>query len=248
MAHSPNLHKKQRQTPHRTVLGLLHAVLQLFFPRYCIVCDAPLSTGEELLCTHCNIALPRTDLHLKPENAMADACRRVFSPKRATAFINYHKEGKYRALLHILKYGRGAKVGVVMGRMMAAELMGSGFFEGVDCLVPIPLHPAKQRKRGYNQSELIAQGISLVTGIPVDSTSVVRCKNTLSQTGKSRYQRQESMRDAFRLLHPQRFEGKHILLVDDVFTTGATINACAEVFGQSGHTTLSVLTLARTQL
>ncbi len=202
-----------------------------------------------MLCTHCNISLPRTGFHLHQENPVVDACRKTFFPQRASAFINYHKEGKYRNILHALKYRKGEEIGVVMGRIMAAELSRSGFFEGVDYIVPIPLHPAKQRKRGYNQSERIAEGVSHVTGIPVDCTSVVRRKNTLSQTSKTRQQRQENMRDAFRLLQPERFKGKHILLLDDVFTTGATIGSCAEALQSTEHDiSLSVLTLAKTEL
>lgn len=127
---------------------------------------------------------------------------------------------------------------------MAAELTVSGFFHNVDVIVPIPLHPRKQRMRGYNQSECIAKGVAAVTGIPLDTVSVMRRKHTETQTSKSAYERWENVDGIFHLRHLERFVGKHILLVDDVLTTGATTTACADVFRDVKGVRISVLTLA----
>lgn len=127
---------------------------------------------------------------------------------------------------------------------MAAELLPTGFFEDVDVVIPVPLHPRKQRARGYNQSEWIARGVFQVTGIPVDTSSVIREKHTNTQTRKSIYERWENVEGIFKLRHPERLVGKHILIVDDVLTTGATTTACADVFREIGGIRISVLTLA----
>ena len=131
-----------------------------------------------------------------------------------------------------------------MGRFMAAELTVSEFFCDVDVIVPVPLHPRKQRMRGYNQSECVAKGVAAVTGIPLDAASVVRKKHTETQTSKSAYERWKNVDGIFHLRHPERFAGKHILLVDDVLTTGATITTCADVFRDVEGVRISVLTLA----
>ena len=164
--------------------------------------------------------------------------------ERATSYFFYHKGSDFRRILHQLKYGGRKDLGETMGRFMAAELTVSGFFHSVDVIVPIPLHPRKQRMRGYNQSECIAKGVAAVTGIPLDAASVMRRKHTETQTSKSAYERWENVDGIFHLRHPERFVGKHILLVDDVLTTGATTTACADVFRDVEGVRISVLTLA----
>ena len=145
-----------------------------------------------------------------------------------------------------LKYGGRKDLGEIMGRFMAAELLESGFFRGIDVIVPVPLHPRKQRIRGYNQSEYIARGIAAVTGLSLDTSSVVRKRHTETQTSKSAYERWENVDGMFRLDCPERFAGKHVLLVDDVLTTGATTTACADAFRDVEGMCISVLTLAVT--
>lgn len=131
-----------------------------------------------------------------------------------------------------------------MGRMMACELLRSGFFETVDCIVPVPLHKKKQHLRGYNQSEWIARGLAAVTGIPMNVSAVVRAKNTETQTRKTLSERWENVQGVFLLLQPALFVKKHILIVDDVLTTGATTVACALAFSEVEGIRISVLTLA----
>ena len=136
------------------------------------------------------------------------------------------------------------EIGAIMGRYMAAELIESGFFQGIDVIIPIPLHETKQRIRGYNQSEWIARGIAAVTGIPVDTEAVVRRKYTETQTRKSIFERWENVEGIFELHHAESLIGKHVLIVDDVLTTGATTVACASRIMEVEGIRISVLTLA----
>ncbi|WP_294627087.1 ComF family protein [uncultured Bacteroides sp.] len=222
----------------------LGAFLSLFFPRCCIVCGTPLAKGEECLCTLCNINLPRTDCHLQKDNRIEKLFWGKFPLERATSFFFYRKGSDFRQILYRLKYGGQKSIGTIMGRYMAAELQESGFFEDIDVILPVPLHKKKQRMRGYNQSEWIARGIAAVTGLPIDTASVVRRKNTETQTRKSSLERWENVRGIFELRHAESLSGKHILIVDDVLTTGATIGECASCLTDMEGIRISVLTMA----
>ena len=152
--------------------------------------------------------------------------------------------GDTRRILHSLKYGGQKEIGEIMGRHLAVELLSSGFFEGIDMLVPVPLHKKKEKLRGYNQSEWIARGVSVITLIPVFTSGMVREKNTETQTHKSAFERWENVDGIFRVTIPEYFSGKHILIIDDVLTTGATIVACASAFDKVEDIRISILTLA----
>lgn len=222
----------------------LSSLLSLFFPRCCVVCGRSLAKGEECICAMCNINLPRTNFHLRKDNPVEQLFWGKIPLERATSFFFYRKGSDFRQILHQLKYGGQKEIGAVMGRYMAAELLPSGFFQGIDVIVPIPLHKRKQRLRGYNQSEWIARGISSVTGIPIDVESVMRRKNTETQTRKSTFERWENVDGIFDLPHPDRFIGKHVLIIDDVLTTGATTVACSSRLLEVGGIRISLLTLA----
>lgn len=222
-----------------------HSFWSLLFPRCCVVCGSPLSRGEECLCTCCNINLPRTGFHLRKDNPVE--CLfwgRIPGLKRASSFLFYRKGSDFRRILYLLKYGGYKELGEVMGRYMAAELSSGGFFDGVDMIIPVPLHRKKQKLRGYNQSEWIARGIASVTGIPLCAECMIREKNTETQTRKSTFERWENVEGIFRICDTVHFEGKHVLLVDDVLTTGATTVACASAFARVSGIRISVLTLA----
>lgn len=222
-----------------------HSFWSLLFPRCCVVCGSPLSRGEECLCTCCNMNLPRTGFHLRKDNPVE--CLfwgRIPGLKRASSFLFYRKGSDFRRILHLLKYGGYKELGEVMGRYMSAELSSGEFFDGVDMIIPVPLHRKKQKLRGYNQSEWIARGIASVTGIPLCAECMIREKNTETQTRKSTFERWENVEGIFRLCDTVHFEGKHVLLVDDVLTTGATTVACASAFARVSGIRISVLTLA----
>lgn len=222
----------------------LHALLSLFFPRCCIICGNPLAKGEAYLCARCNMNLPRTGLHKFKDNAVEQLFWGKIPLERATSYLYYRKGSDFRQILYRLKYRGQKEIGEVMGRCMATELLSCNFFSDMDVIIPVPLHPKKQRLRGYNQSEWIARGVSAVTGIPVDVGSVIRCKNTATQTRKTTFERWENVDQTFLLHFPERFGGKHLLIIDDVLTTGATTVACVSAFAEVEGVRISVLTLA----
>lgn len=217
----------------------------LLFPRCCVVCGAPLSKEEECLCIRCNMNLPRTGFHLRKDNPVE--CLfwgRIPVLERASSFLFYRKGSDFRRILHLLKYSGYKELGEVMGRYMAAELISCGFFDHVDVIVPVPLHKKKQKLRGYNQSEWIARGISSVTGIPLNAKIVIREKNTETQTRKSTFERSENVEGIFKLCDVACFQGEHVLIIDDVLTTGSTTVACASTLFEVEGVRISVLTLA----
>lgn len=216
----------------------------LFFPQTCLLCGGQLVEGERMVCLKCLSGLPRTHFHLRKDNLVERNFWGKFPVERAASFLYYAKGGDVRQLLYELKYHGNQEVGEVMGRVMASELMRSHFFDGIDLIVPVPLHQRKERRRGYNQSECLARGISAVTGIPVDIKVIIRSRYNETQTRKGQYERWENVRNLFACIAPEGLEGKHILLVDDVLTTGATIVSCADALGDIPGLRISVLTLA----
>ncbi len=227
-----------------SLLSGLSGLFQLFFPHRCDVCNCTLGKGEEGICLKCNLLLPRTGYHRWTDNPLERNFWGKVPLERAAAYFFYRKNSPYRRILRLLKYGGRKDLGETLGRQMAAELALSGFFDGMDVVMPVPLHPRKLRQRGYNQSECIARGIAAVTGLPLDTTSVTRLKHTDTQTHRSADQRWENVRDAFALRDPERFCHRHILLVDDVATTTATLTACADAFARVEGIRISILTLA----
>ena len=222
----------------------LLSFFRLFVPRRCAVCGACLDDGEEVLCLKCDIGMPRTNYHLRADNPVEQRFGGRFPLERATSYFRYCKDGDYRRILFRMKYEGRQDDAEAMGRLMAADLVRSGFFEGVDVLLPVPLHPDKQRLRGYNQSACIAQGVSAVTGIPVSVGNVRRLKFTETQTRKSAHQRWDNVDGVFEAVDAAAFVGQHVLLLDDVLTTGATLTACADALAGVEGVRFSVLALA----
>lgn len=203
-----------------------------------------MSLGEEVLCVRCLADLPRVRVASWENNDIARIFWGLVPIEKGISFFHYAQHSPYSRILFELKYHNHPEVGKIMGRMMAEELKTTGFFDGIDLIIPIPLSPKKKRQRGYNQSDWIAQGISEVTGLPVDTTSIARTKSNPSQTTLDHRQRRENVRDIFAVRHPESVEGRHILLVDDVITTGATMLSCAETIARACRVRFSVLSLA----
>ena len=216
----------------------------LFFPRCCVLCGERLQEGVEHLCFKCLSELPRTNFHLRRDNLMEKDLWGKLPLERAGAYLFYSKGGDARKLVYELKYYGNNRLGHFLGRCMATELLPSGFFQGIDFIVPVPLHEKKKRRRGYNQSEALAQGLSEVTGIPVSDNLIVRSRYTDTQTRKSSYDRWMNVKDVFECTSDKGLENRHILMVDDVMTTGATIVACADALSHVSDLRISVLTLA----
>ena len=203
-----------------------------------------MSQGEEVLCVRCQADLPRVRTVSFEENDIARIFWGLVPIEKGISFFHYTPHSPYSRILFELKYHNHPEVGKTMGRIMAEELKATSFFDGIDLIVPIPLSRKKERQRGYNQSDWIAWGISEATGIPTDTTSVVRTKSNPSQTTLDHRQRRENVRDIFAVRHPESLEGRHILLVDDVITPGATMLSCAETIARACRVRFSVLSLA----
>ena len=166
--------------------------------------------------------------------------------ERANSLLYYTKGGDVQKILYELKYYGNDRLALFLGKCMAMELQPSNFFQNIDYILPVPLHDKKKKARGYNQSEMIAQGISIVTGIPLIDNILKRVRYTDTQTKKRSYERWLNVQDVFECISLKIIEDKHVLLVDDVMTTGSTIVACADALSGIPHIRISVLTLALT--
>ena len=219
-------------------------LLDLISPRLCVVCGNRLTVTEETLCSKCYLHLPRTDFdHDLYENVMAKLFWGQIAIEKATALFYYEPHAETANILYELKYKNHPEIGVVMGRMMAKELMRSGMFEGIDAIVPVPLARKRERERGYNQSLELAKGVSEVTGLPIYNKVVKRTKFMGSQTQRGRWERNENVEHVFELVDGDSISRKHLLLIDDVVTTGATIIACAQEMQKASDVKISVLAL-----
>ena len=166
---------------------------------------------------------------------------------RTTAYFYYYKEGQYSSLIHHLKYYDHPEVGTYLGRLAANELKASGFFDDIDLIVPVPLSKKKHRRRGYNQCDYIARGISEITGIPIHTDCIERMIDTDTQTHKDRKERWKNTEGIFHVVKTEELKGKHLLLVDDVVTTGATLHACISALLTIPSVRISVFALAATK-
>ena len=223
-------------------------VLDLISPRQCMVCGKRLAVTEHSVCSACYLHMPRTTYQFTPlDNLMTQLFWGQAPIERAASLMYYEPHSECARLIYALKYGNHPDIGEDLGRMMAEEMMMAGYFDGIDVLLPVPLSRRRQRQRGYNQSEMICRGISEKTGIPVVTKAVRRLHFKQSQTALTRQQRQENVADMFELRDGSKLEGKHVLLVDDICTTGATLTACADVLKAITGIRLSVLTLGFTK-
>ncbi len=233
-------------------ISLLGKIIDLFFPRYCVECGNRLVGTEEMICTSCLINLPYTDTWSNPyENKMAKMFWGRIPIERCAALFYYRSHSLPSNIIYKLKYFDRPEVGIYMGRFIAHK--GKDFFDGIDAIIPIPLAPKRLKSRGYNQSEMIAYGIQKTTGLPIITDAVTRTVFTESQTHKNRWQRLENVEHVFQLSesyhlgkekHPiSDLAGKHLLIVDDVCTTGSTIIACCKQLMKAGKIKFSVTSI-----
>ena len=227
-----------------TVSEIFRDFISLIYPRYCLGCQDGLVKGEDILCTKCIHDLPRTNYHLDHENPIYKRLFGRIPIQFALAFLLFKKGGKVQHLLHELKYNNHPEVGRIIGRVFGEELHKNGLNSHFDVVFPIPLHPTKHRRRGYNQSEEFAKGLVQGLGLHLVSDAVTRSTKTETQTRKSKLKRWENVKEVFRVVNPKAIDRKRILLVDDVITTGATLEACGQVLIDSGCSQLSVAGMA----
>ena len=178
----------------------------------------------------CISTLPKTNYHNQEENRLDEFLGGKFIFNRAAAFCYFYKSGGLQKIVHEFKYKNNPQLAVYMGKLYGLELKDSPFLRDIDYLIPVPLHPKRQKKRGYNQAEEICKGMSAVTGIPVCTSAIRRTVNNQSQTKQGKTERWENVKNIFATTNDQSLNGKRILLVDDVITTGSTIEAIAKCF------------------
>lgn len=219
-------------------------VLEIIFPSLCLSCGERLISQEKYLCFGCWHDLPVTNFHTNIDNKVAKLFWGRVEITHATAFFSYKKGSKYQQLIHFTKYKGLKELGEETGKKFGYALSESKAFHSVDFIVPVPLHRKKEQKRGYNQSDWIAKGIGEAMQKSVVTTNLYRKVYTATQTRKNRFERWQNVDGIFGINSPDQFIGKHILLVDDVVTTGSTLEACAYQLLKLKDTKVSVATLA----
>jgi ComF family protein len=228
-------------------MSLFDDFISLFFPKTCYACGNNLFTGERIICTSCLVHLPKTHFHNDPNNPLSKIFWGRVKIESATSLYFFRKGGKVQHLIHQFKYKGHQEIGIYLGELLGRDLEQSNGFSSIDSIIPVPLHEKKIRKRGFNQSEIFAKGLADSMKKELDTTSVIRTVATTTQTKKSRYKRWENVKEIFVISNVERLSGKHILLVDDVITTGATMEACIQALLQAPGVRVSVASIACTQ-
>jgi len=226
------------------VLSIWIDFISVFFPDLCAVCADSLIKGEEVICLKCLSDLPVTGYQNYPDNPVAKIFWGRVDVEFASSFCYFEKGNKIQALLHKLKYKDERDIGVYLGKIYGDVLLQVCALSGVDMILPVPLHSRRLKLRGYNQSEEIAKGMAKALNKDLELNNLFRIDDTGSQTRKNRYTRWENVRYAFGIKEPSRLEDKHILIVDDVVTTGATLEACCSVLSGIGGVKISIATIA----
>lgn len=226
------------------VREILQDFLSLIYPNYCRACSGYLLKGEDIVCSHCLLDMPKTNFHKQQINPLYDRLSLRFPLKHAFAYYYFKKGSKVQELLHQLKYKRHPEIGQKIGRVLAQELVELNLEKNFDLIVPVPLHPSRKRSRGYNQSEEFAKGLSEGLNIPYTDGFIKRNVNTGTQTRKSKLSRWRNVSEVFEIRKAEEVKGKRILLVDDVVTTGATLEACSLSLLKAGCSETSIACIA----
>ncbi len=226
------------------IINILGDFINLFFPDICQACGDKLVKGEQVICSKCIYNLPKTNYHLEKNNPVSQLFWGRVNIENATSYYFYHKGSKFQKLIHRLKYNGKKEVGFELGKHFGSVLIMSELYKNIDVIIPVPLHPKREKKRGYNQSYWIALGLNEIFKVEIDTITLYRSIATETQTKKSRFERWENVDSIFKTKDNTTLKNKHILLVDDVLTTGATLEACANSILESENAKVSIVTLA----
>ena len=208
------------------MLTIAKHILNFVMPPECHICGCRLATHEDFVCTACIGELPRSGYHRRKNNPMEEKFAGIFPFERASGHFFYSRDSALAQLVQDMKYRNFPDIGVRLGRLMGEELFGTGFFSDADMIVPVPMHFIKKARRGYNQADKIARGLSQASGIPVRNIlRMTRRRGT--QTALGREERLRNSQNLFKVAHPDAADGKRIILLDDVCTTGATLTGAA---------------------
>lgn len=227
--------------------GILEDFISLFYPRYCRGCHNSLVKGEDLICTQCLLEMPKSYYHLHPDNPFFQKFRGRLPLKHVMTLFKFTKESRVQHVLHALKYKQQPEIGEMLGRIYGKDLLEANYSRTFDLIVPVPLHVSRRKLRGYNQSEEFGKGLSQILDVPCNDTYMVRAAKTETQTHKTKLSRWENVNRIFEVINPGSIAGKRVLLVDDVVTTGATLEACGEALLGAGCRQLSIACIAATQ-
>ena len=226
-----------------SVMSIWTDIFYFLFPRPCCMCGNRLTPQESSICHACLMHLPYTDYHTVEHSVLEKQFWELFPIERAVSMF-HHDGDKTRHIIYNIKYYGHPEVAIHLASIYAQTLKECHFFDDIDCIIPLPLHWRRQMNRGYNQSHYIARGLHEVTKLPVLKRVVKRVKNNPSQTHLDAQQRMENVKGIFRLVHSEMIQGKHLLLIDDVTTTGATLASCAQELAKVPNVKISILTLA----
>lgn len=227
--------------PH---LSFLHALAHLFFPHKCCGCGSDLLAEKSIFCLDCLASMPFTGFEQYADNPVEKNLRGRAEIQAGSALLYFTKNSAVQQSLHRFKYKGRKEIGHYFGQCIGYALKNSGRFRGCQVILPLPLFIPREKARGYNQAAVLSAGISEIMQIPVIGNALIRVAGTATQTHKNRIQRWQNMVNKFRVVHPELISNKHILLVDDVMTTGATLEACAQILLQLERVSLSIATLA----
>ena len=225
-------------------LLLLNELSDMFYPRLCTACKEPLLAHEHIICLRCRIELPRTDHGLFHDNPVAVKFWGKVPIEEAAAMLHFHKGSRVQSLMHALKYKNRTDVGITLGNMLGYYCKQYHLFKQITAITAVPLHKERLAVRGYNQSALIGEGLAEVLQVPFKGEWLERITPTATQTKKSRLARWDNVKDVFRVTDPDGIAHQHILLIDDVITTGSTLEACALKLIQSVGVKVSIAAIA----
>lgn len=227
--------------------GYLADFVSLLFPELCPACQASLVANEHIICSDCRYNLPYTNFHFQPDNIVAQQFYGKINVEAAYALYYFTKGGKVQNLMHHFKYKGMQEIGVLLGAIAGKQLMENSIFNSVDFIIPVPLHKKRLKERGYNQSTYFAEGLAQQLNAVIEDNNLQRIVATETQTHKSRFARFENMQEVFKTRYPERLENKHVLLVDDIVTTGSTLEACGIELLKVPGLKLSIATIAYAQ-
>lgn len=223
---------------------MFQSVLDLFFPKVCLACQFLLSDFEQYVCTHCRHSLPVTNYHLENNHSILKTFYGRAEIEHATALLRFEKKGITQQLIHQLKYKGHEEVGTFLGTWLGAELKEIKAYQSIDVVIPVPLHKKKLRKRGYNQVAKFGQQIALQLETTYCEDVLIKITNTASQVNKTRISRWINNEELFAIQNIEKLHNKHVLLVDDIITTGATMEACISVLNKAENVKISMASMA----
>jgi len=223
---------------------MLNAVVNLFFPKVCYTCNNELLDFENYVCTKCRHNLPITNFHFDNNDAVEKVFYGRVKVENATSLLRFENKGIVQQLIHNLKYKGYEDIGIFLGEWLGNELKTIETYHDIDIVIPVPLHKNKLKKRGYNQVDKFAQEIARALAVSFNDKALIKITSTKSQVSKKRFARWQLTDELFAINHVDQIQNKHILLVDDIITTGATLEACINVLKTAKNVKISIATMA----